>query len=69
MARVGLSLNQTLAPANLYARYRSTYNDPAGGMSQAYPSIPNVNVTNIALGYDAQKNGTTCTPPGGGASW
>lgn len=64
MAAAGYTLNQTLAGADIYAQYRSRY--PAGTPMAGpnYPFTPQVNVTNITNGFNAQTNGTTCHKPG-----
>jgi RHS repeat-associated protein len=64
MAAAGYTLNQTLAGADIYAQYRSSY--PAGTPMAGpnYPFTPQTNVNNITNGFNAQTNGTTCHKPG-----
>ncbi len=60
MSAAGYTLGQTLALADIYAEYRSSYpvGTPMGGPN--YPFTPQANVTNISNGFNAQQNGTTC---------
>jgi len=63
MSAAGNTLNQTLAAADMYAQYRSSYpvGTPMAGPN--YPFTPQANVTNITNGFNAQTNGTTCKIP------
>ena len=60
MSAAGYTLNQTLALADIYAQYRSSYpvGTPMAGPN--YPFTPQANVSNITNGFNAQTNGTTC---------
>jgi len=60
MAAAGYTLNQTLALADIYAQFRSSYpvGTPMAGPN--YPFTPQANVSNITNGFNAQTNGTTC---------
>jgi hypothetical protein len=60
MAAAGNTLNQTLALADMYAQYRSSYpvGTPMAGPN--YPFTPQANVSNITRGFNAQTNGTPC---------
>lgn len=63
MSAAGNTLNQTLAAADMYAQYRSSYpvGTPMAGPN--YPFTPQANVTNITNGFSAQTTGTTCKVP------
>lgn len=62
MAAIGASLQFSLEGANTYASEFATYNwSLVGPASTAYPSIPEVNVENITLGFDGEQKGTLCT--------
>ena len=63
MQTAGLTLSQALTGANAFAAYRqqSNPNQYAGQqMDPNYPSLPVQNTANIANGFNAQANGTTC---------
>jgi hypothetical protein len=64
MNAAGYTLGQTLATADIYAEYRSRYpvGTPMAGPN--YPFTPQVNVTNIKAGFDAQQRGSACRVPG-----
>lgn len=60
MSAAGNTLGQTLATADIYAEFRSSYpvGTPMAGPN--YPFTPQANVTNITNGFNAQTTGTTC---------
>ena len=63
MASAGVSLNTALSGASAYALKSGayfTYIKNGYQMDPNYPLLPAANVGNIANGYNAQANGTTC---------
>jgi hypothetical protein len=60
MNAAGYTLSQTLAVADIYAEYRSSYPASTPMAGPNYPFTPQANVTNITNGFNAQQNGTTC---------
>lgn len=62
-AASGTSLPLTLDLANVYGKYRSTYNPKETPMDKTYESIPAENVQNITRGYNDYINGTLWRRP------
>jgi hypothetical protein len=66
MSAAGFPLGVTLAGANAKAYLNSRSNPSQYSnrvMDPKYRSLPAANVANITNGYNAQKNGTTCSKP------
>lgn len=65
-AASGTDLPLTLDLANVYGKYRATYNRDKTKMDEIYGSIPAENVQNITKGYNDYLKGTLWRKPQGG---